>query len=159
MASAMRNHTVGIIADTHGLLRPEAVAALQDSDLLIHAGDIGKASILDFLRDLAPLTAIRGNVDRGAWADLLPDTEVVEVGDRYLYVLHDLHALRLSPDAGGFDAVISAHSHRPHVEEKNGVLYFNPGSAGPRRFSLPVCVGRIVVDEAGLHPEIIKLEV
>ena len=154
----MSARTVGIIADTHGLLRPAAAAALEGSDLLIHAGDVGKASILDDLRELAPLKVVRGNVDRGAWADELPDTEVVEVGGHYLYVLHDLQALRLNPDGGGFDAVISAHSHRPHVEKKNGVLYFNPGSAGPRRFSLPVCVGRIVVDEAGLHPEIIELE-
>lgn len=151
--------TVGIIADTHGLLRQEAIAALRGSDLLIHAGDVGKASILNELRTLAPLTAIRGNVDRGAWADFLLDTEVVEVGGRYLYVLHDLQELRLSPQAGGFDAVISAHSHRSHVEEKNGVLYFNPGSAGPRRFTLPISVGRIVVDEGGLHPEIIELDV
>lgn len=154
----MSSANIGVIADTHGLLRPEAVTALRGSELIIHAGDVGNPAILDKLRALAPVTAIRGNVDRGAWAKALPDTEVVEVAGYLIYVLHDFHDLSLDPAASGFDAVITAHSHRPRVEERNGVLYLNPGSAGPRRFSLPVSLARLRIDEAGLHPEIVALE-
>ena len=153
----MSSTNIGVIADTHGLLRPEAVTALRGSDLIIHAGDVGDPAILDSLRALAPVSAIRGNVDRGTWAKALPDTEVVEVAGYLIYVLHDFHDLSLDPAAGGFDAVITAHSHRPRVEKRNGVLYLNPGSAGPRRFSLPVSLARLRVDEAGLHPEIVAL--
>ena len=154
----MNRIKVGVIADTHGLLRPEAVTVLKDSELIIHAGDVGNPKILKNLRNVAPVTAIRGNVDRGAWAQSLPDTEVVEVAGHLIYILHDLHDLTLDPAAGGFDAVISAHSHRPQIEERNGVLYLNPGSAGPRRFSLPVSVAYLRIDEAGLHPEIVLLD-
>ena len=133
--------TIGVISDTHGLLRPEAVKALHGADHIIHAGDVGDPEILDQLRAIAPLTAIRGNVDKSAWARKLPETEVVELGGISIYVLHDLAHLDLKPEASGFKAVISGHSHTPKQETRNGVLYFNPGSAGPRRFKLPICLG------------------
>ena len=150
---------IGIISDTHGLLRPEAVAALQGSEFIIHAGDIGAAEILDRLRDIAPVTAVRGNVDHDSWAKRIPETNVLEAAGVMLYVLHDLHQLDLKPEAAGFAAVISGHSHIPDQQTKNGVLYFNPGSAGPRRFHLPVSVGRIVVSRGRVTAEIVELDV
>lgn len=137
---------IGLVADTHGLLRPEAVAALRGAAQLVHAGDIGTPEVLAALRALAPLTAVRGNNDRGAWAAALPDTEVVDLGALRLYVLHDLQALDVDPVAAGFRVVVSGHSHRPALEERNGVLYVNPGSAGPRRFKLPVSVAWLEVN-------------
>jgi|SRR5581483_8792992 len=148
---------VGVISDTHGLLRPEAVAALQGSDHIIHAGDIGAPEILDRMRQIAPVTAIRGNVDRAAWAKKLPDTHVLELGSVSIYILHNLKELDLKPEAAGFAAVISGHSHVPKQEIKNGVLYFNPGSAGPRRFRLPIAVGKLVVRGSTISSEIIPL--
>ncbi len=148
---------LGVIADTHGLLRPEAVAALQGADLIIHAGDVGKPEILATLRDIAPLYVVRGNVDKGPWADGLPLTEVVSYGDQLLYVLHDRHALDLTPAAAGFAAVISGHSHQPLIEWRQGVLYFNPGSAGPRRFTLPITVGRLMLAGGQLQAELLVL--
>jgi putative phosphoesterase len=150
---------IGIISDTHGLLRPEAVKALQGSNFIVHAGDIGAPEILDRLRDIAPVTAVRGNVDRDGWAQQIPETNVLEVGGVTLYVLHDLHQLDLKPEAAGFAAVVSGHSHVPVQQTENGVLYFNPGSAGPRRFHLPVSVGKIVVSRGRLKAEIVELEV
>ena len=142
----MRRATrVGVISDTHGLMRPEALAALRGSDLIVHAGDVGAPEVLDALRGLAPVTAVRGNNDRGEWAKTLAESEAIEVAGSWLYVLHDVHALDLDPAAGGFAAVIAGHSHRPLVEERKGVLFVNPGSAGPRRFTLPVAVGRLRV--------------
>src|SRR5579872_2730340 len=132
---------IGVISDTHGLLRPEALAAMHGSNYIIHAGDIGDPRILDDLSRIAPVTAVRGNVDREAWAMNLPDTDVLEVAGILIYVLHDLQQLDVKPEAGGFAAVISGHSHEPKQETRHGVLYFNPGSAGPRRFRLPVSVG------------------
>lgn len=137
---------IGVISDTHGLLRPEALAALRGSELIIHAGDVGDPEILDQLAAIAPVTAIRGNVDTSAWARRLPETEVVEVDGISIYVLHDLAQLDLKAEAAGFQAVIYGHSHVPKQEERNGVLYFNPGSAGPRRFKLPISVGRLIVE-------------
>src|SRR5581483_5682543 len=134
---------VGIISDTHGLLRPEALTALKGSDLIIHAGDVGKPEILDELHAIAPIVAVRGNIDKGSWASKLPLTTVVEAGAVLLYVLHDLHQLDLTPAAAGFKIVVSGHSHKPAHEEKSGVMYLNPGSAGPRRFHLPVTVARL----------------
>jgi putative phosphoesterase len=151
--------TVGVISDTHGLLRPEAVAALHGCDLIVHAGDVGNPEILDALRAVAPTFAVRGNVDRGAWAESLPATAVVEAGPHQLYVLHILDDLDLVPEAAGFSAVISGHTHKPHAENRRGVLYLNPGSAGPRRFRLPVTVARLRVTERGLGYEIVKLAV
>ena len=151
--------TVGVIADTHGLLRPQAAEALAGSALIIHAGDVGAADVLPRLRDIAPTVAVRGNVDTGAWARGLPETRVVEVRARTLYVLHALSDLRLDAGAAGFAAVISGHTHRPEAEVRNGVLYLNPGSAGPRRFRLPVTVARLRIDGRDLSPQILELEV
>jgi len=138
-------HTLGVISDTHGLVRPEALAALRGVDRILHAGDIGGPEVLRALEAVAPVTAVRGNNDRGPWAEVIPATEAVEAGGAWLYVLHDVKTLDLDPRAAGFSAVIAGHSHRPAQEERDGVLYFNPGSAGPRRFRLPVSVGRLTV--------------
>src|SRR6478735_3958058 len=139
---------IGIISDTHGLLRPEAVELLRGSEHIIHAGDIGALEIIPELEKIAQVTAIRGNVDTDAWTRRYAETEVVELGGVFLYVLHDVNAIDLNPKAAGFAAVISGHSHKPKQEAKDGVLYFNPGSAGPRRFKLPISVGRLeIVDK------------
>ena len=134
---------VGLISDTHGLLREEALRALEGSDLIIHAGDAGKPEIIDALKVLAPVVAVRGNVDKGAWANALPLTAVAEAGPTIIYVLHDIQQLDLDPAAAGFHVVVSGHSHKPGRTERAGVLYVNPGSAGPRRFRLPVTVARL----------------
>ncbi len=134
---------IGLISDTHGLLRPEALGALDGSDLIIHAGDVGAPEILEQLRGLAPVVAVKGNVDREAWCADLPETAVADAGSSLVYVLHDLKALDLKPAAAGIAMVVSGHSHKPVCEERGGVLYINPGSAGPRRFNLPVTVARV----------------
>jgi putative phosphoesterase len=149
--------TVGVISDTHGLLRPEAVATLRGSDMIIHAGDVGAEDVLRQLREIAPTTAVRGNIDTAAWASVLPMTEVVDVGGLHLYVLHQIAHLDLDPTAAGFAAVIFGHSHRPEAETRNGVLYLNPGSAGPRRFSLPIALAKIQITDGRLSHEIIEL--
>jgi putative phosphoesterase len=148
---------IGIISDTHGLLRPEAVELLRGSEHIIHAGDIGAPAIIGELEKIAPVTAIRGNVDIQAWARRFGETEVVELGGIFLYVIHDVNALDLNPKAAGFAAVISGHSHKPKQEVKDGALYFNPGSAGPRRFTLPISVGRLTISEGQLIGEILPL--
>ncbi|HLZ42103.1 MAG TPA: metallophosphoesterase family protein [Candidatus Sulfotelmatobacter sp.] len=150
---------IGVISDTHGLLRPEALEALRGSRHIIHAGDVGDPEILDQLATIAPVTAIRGNVDKGAWARKLPGTEVVELGGISIYVLHDLAQLDLKPEAAGFKAIIYGHSHGPKQETRDGVLYFNPGSAGPRRFKLPVCVGRLIVEGKRVRGAIVPLRI
>jgi putative phosphoesterase len=150
---------IGVISDTHGLLRPQAVAALEGSALIIHAGDVGRPEILEELRRIAPVVAVRGNVDGGAWAMRLPHSQIVEHDGIRLYVVHILEELDLDPSTAGLDAVITGHTHRPKVETKDGVLYFNPGSAGPRRFDLPVSVGRLSVAGGKLRGEIITLTV
>lgn len=156
----LRDFRIGIISDTHGLLRPEAVEALRGSDLILHAGDIGAAEIIPALENLAPVVAIRGNIDsRLSWAKRYPDTEVAEVKEQHLYVLHNLGELDLDPQASKFSAVIFGHSHKPEFYWKNEVLYFNPGSAGPRRFSLPISVGRITIHKGELVPELIELHI
>jgi len=157
VAAVDEEFRIGVISDTHGLLRPQALDALAGSQLVVHAGDIGSPNILPALARLAPVEAVRGNVDTAAWARSIPETAVVEVQGRTLYVLHDLKQLDLDPRAAGFDAVISGHSHVPTNETRNGVLYFNPGSAGPRRFRLPVSVGRLWVSAAGIRAEIVRL--
>jgi uncharacterized protein len=134
---------IGLISDTHGLLRPEALTALHGSDLIIHAGDVGKPGILDQLRSIAPVVSVRGNIDKGAWASRLPPTAIVEAHSTCIYVLHDLKQLDLDPASRGFNIVISGHSHKPGQLENAGVLYINPGSAGPRRFRLPITVARL----------------
>ena len=133
---------ISLISDTHGLLRPQALEALRGSELILHAGDVGKPEILTALRELAPVIAVRGNVDTSEWAKTLPETAVAEAGKILIYVLHDVHALDLNPAAAGFHVVVSGHSHQPGKFERDGVLYINPGSAGPRRFRLPVTVAR-----------------
>jgi putative phosphoesterase len=148
---------IGVISDTHGLLRPEAVRVLKGSDHIIHAGDIGDPAVLDELAAIAPLTAIRGNADRGAWTRRIPSTDVIEIAGVSIYVIHNLDELDLKPEAAGFAAVIYGHSHVPKTETKNGVLYFNPGSAGPRRFRLPITLGTIRVRDGTLDPEIREL--
>jgi hypothetical protein len=155
--SGVRDHLVGVLSDTHGLLRPSVVEALQGVELIIHAGDVGQERVLEALRAIAPLRAVRGNVDRGEWARRLPETEVVVVGDGALYVLHDLHDLDLNPRTAGFAAVISGHSHRPAIRERDGVLFINPGSAGPRRFGLLVSVVRLWVRGEALEAELVDL--
>ena len=137
---------VGLIADTHGLLRPEATAFLAGSDHIVHAGDVGDPSILDALAAIAPLTAIRGNVDTDAWAARLRETELIRFGEFAVYVLHDLNALDIDPRAAGIRVVVSGHSHQPLVFERDGVLYVNPGSAGPRRFRLPIAAAELLID-------------
>lgn len=148
---------IGLISDTHGLLRDKALLELRGSDLIIHAGDVGKPEILDALRALAPVSAVRGNVDKGAWAQALPMTAVVEAGPVLLYVLHDIHELDLDPTAAGFHIVVSGHSHQPARSERNGVLYINPGSAGPKRFRLPVTLARLTLNESPWNVEFINL--
>ena len=150
---------IGVISDTHGLLRPEAVEALRGVDRVLHGGDVGAPEILRDLETLAPVTAVRGNVDSGAWARKLPSSEVIEVDGVSIYMLHILEKLDLKPEAAGFKVVVYGHSHVPKSEMKNGVLYFNPGSAGPRRFKLPVTVGRLILDKDALRSEIIELSV
>ena len=150
---------IGVISDTHGLLRPEAVAVMRGSDFIIHAGDVEEPIILEQLAKLAPVTAVRGNVDRGPWAKKLPVSTVFEAGSVSIYVIHNLLELDLKPEAAGFAAVVCGHTHVPKQENKNGVLYFNPGSAGQRRFRLPVSVGRLVVHDAKLVGEFVELKV
>jgi putative phosphoesterase len=148
---------VGVISDTHGLLRPEAVELLRGSDHIIHAGDIGASEIIPELEKIAPVTAIRGNVDKQTWAQRFAETEVVELGGLYFYVIHDANAIDLNPKEAGFAAVISGHSHKPKQEVKDGVLYFNPGSAGPRRFKLPISVGRMEITGGKVSGEILQI--
>jgi putative phosphoesterase len=150
---------VGVVSDTHGLLRPQALDALAGSDLIIHAGDVGRPEVLDALRALAPVRAVRGNVDKGSWAARLPMTELVEAGGHLLYVLHIVDELDLDPPAAGFSAVIFGHSHKPSIETRDGVLWLNPGSAGPRRFDLPVTVARLRLTASELLPELVTLDV
>jgi putative phosphoesterase len=148
---------IGLISDTHGLLRPEAVAYLRGSDFLIHAGDIGDAAVLEQLRELAPVVAVRGNNDQGAWAEALAQTEVLEVDGVAVLVLHDVADLDLDPAAAGFRVVVFGHSHRPSSETRDGVLYVNPGSAGPRRFKLPICVGELRIEGGSITPRHVEL--
>jgi putative phosphoesterase len=148
---------VGVISDTHGLLRPEALSALRGSDYIIHAGDIGDPVILKDLGEIAPVTAIRGNVDRETWAKKIPATNMLEVHGVSIYILHNLNQLDLKPEVAGFGVVIYGHSHVAKQETKNGVLYFNPGSAGPRRFRLPVTIGRLTVNGGNVSGEIVEI--
>lgn len=143
---------IGVISDTHGLLRPEAEQRLAGVAHVIHAGDIGRPNVVEGLRRIAPVIAIRGNVDKGQWAADYPENRMVRLGARSIYVLHDIHELQLDPALCGIDVVISGHSHRPLIETKKGVLYLNPGSAGPRRFNLPVTLATLDLTESGPRP-------
>ncbi|MCQ4294397.1 metallophosphatase family protein [Pseudomonas stutzeri] len=148
---------IGLISDTHGLLRPEALAALQGCARIIHAGDIGKPAVLDGLRAIAPLEAIRGNIDTADWARELPERLDLRIGGLTLHVLHDLKLLDIDPLAAGIDVVIAGHSHKPKVERRDGVLYINPGSAGPRRFSLPISLALLELNDGDAQVELISL--
>jgi len=150
---------IGLISDTHGLLREEAVAALRGSELVVHAGDVGKPEILEELERIAPVVAVHGNVDSAAWAAKLPETAVAEADGVSIYVLHDLSSLDVNPVAAGFRIVVSGHSHKPGKTERNGVLYINPGSAGPRRFQLPVTLARLNVSKSPYEVEFVHLAV
>lgn len=154
----MAHRRVGVISDTHGLLRPEVVTALRGVDLIIHAGDIGKAAVLEGLRALAPVKAVRGNVDWEAWARRLPKTRVFEIDQVGVYLLHDLGELDLVPEASGFKVVVSGHSHQPAIEERNGILFVNPGSAGPRRFHVPVSLAFMHIEAAIVEAELVMLD-
>lgn len=155
----MKKSLIGVISDTHGLLRPEALEALRKSDLIIHAGDIGKPEVIEALKSIAPVVAIRGNNDKDNWARRFPETAVVKVGKVRIYIIHDVKELEIDPAAAGFRVVISGHSHRPSVVERGGVLFLNPGSAGPRRFTLPVAIARLQVREKSVIPQIVALVV
>lgn len=149
---------IGLISDTHGLLRPEALAALQGCERIIHAGDIGKAAVLDGLRALAPLDVIRGNIDRADWAQALPERLDLHIGGLRLHVLHDLKKLDADPVAVGIDVVIAGHSHQPKIERLDRVLYINPGSAGPRRFRLPISVALLQLENGNAQAELVRLD-
>jgi putative phosphoesterase len=149
--------TIGVISDTHGLVRPAALEFLQGSDFIIHAGDIGKPEVLTSLRTIAPVHAVKGNNDHNQWAEKLPYTEVVEIDSHFLYVLHELDHLDLDPGAAQFSAVIFGHSHQPLAEYRKGILYLNPGSAGPRRFRLPITLARLYIHKKKLTHEIVQL--
>ena len=148
---------VGLISDTHGLLRPEALEFLRGSDFIVHAGDIGDAGVLEELRRVAPLTAVRGNNDKGLWAQSIAETDVLQVGEVFIYVLHDLAELDLDPVAAGFRVVVSGHSHHPSAEEREGVLYVNPGSSGPRRFKRPIAVAELHIAGSSVKARIVEL--
>jgi putative phosphoesterase len=150
---------VGLIADTHGLLRPEAVAFLRGSDRIVHAGDVGNVDVIERLADLAPVTVVRGNNDQGPWADAIAPTEVVRIDDVSIYVLHDIAELDLDPAAAGFRVVVFGHSHRPSSETRDGVLYINPGSAGPRRFKLPISVAELKIVAGSVTPMHVELPI
>ena len=148
---------IGVISDTHGLLRPEAIAFLRGSDYIVHAGDIGDAAVLSQLSAVAPVTAVRGNNDTGAWAQGIAETAVLKVGAISIYVLHDLAQLEVDPVAAGHQVVVAGHSHKPRLERRGGVLYVNPGSAGPRRFKLPIAVAELKVDGAAVEGRVVEL--
>ncbi|MBI3919472.1 MAG: metallophosphoesterase family protein [Betaproteobacteria bacterium] len=159
MPRRARTYRIGLISDTHGLLRPEAVEYLRASDFIIHAGDIGHPSVLAELAEIAPVTAVRGNNDRSVWASGIPVTDVLEVDSVAIYIIHDLAELEIDPTGGGFHAVVAGHSHRPPSEVRDGVLFCNPGSAGPRRFRLPVSVGRLLISGGELTAELCELRI
>lgn len=154
---AAKSFTIGIISDTHGILRPEAVGSMRGSDMIIHAGDIGKENILDRLGSIAPVVAVRGNMDSEGWAYKLRRTEVIDIENTKIYVTHDINSLRIDPSASHINVVVSGHSHRPSIGRHGGVLYINPGSAGPRRFTLPVSCAILKIKKASLDAQIITL--
>lgn len=158
MADTLSKQILGIISDTHGLLRPEVARAFSGVSMILHAGDVGRPRILSKLEELAPVTAVRGNMDGGSWASPLPPVQALEVGPVWIYMLHDLNGIDLDPAAAGFRMVVSGHTHRPAVDRRGGVLYLNPGSAGPRRFDYPITVARIALEDDRLTPEIVHLE-
>ncbi len=151
--------TVGIVSDTHGLLRPEVEAALAGCDRILHAGDVGDGRVLESLKNIAPVVAVRGNMDYGSWANALPVTEVVEIDDVFFYILHDRYHLDLDPKAAGMHVVVSGHTHRPELFTKEGVIYLNPGSAGHRRNSYPVSVARVYIHNGTPTPHLVTVDI
>jgi putative phosphoesterase len=149
---------VGLISDTHGLLRPEALTFLRGSDYIVHAGDIGDPRVITELSALAPVTAVRGNNDRGVWAQEIPEAQALQVDNVFIYILHNVAELNLDPVAAGFQVVVSGHSHQPSVEERNGVLYVNPGSCGPRRFKLPITAAELDIEGHSVKARVVELE-
>ena len=149
---------IGLISDTHGLLRNSAVEALAKSDIIIHAGDIDTPEIIDRLKKIAPVFPVRGNMDKNSYGAALPKYEIVEINKIPIYVLHDLYQLDLDPAAAGFEVVVSGHSHRPGIKYRDGVLYINPGSAGPRRLTLPISIGMLEIENGTITPKIIEIE-
>jgi len=156
-ASGERPLRVGLISDTHGLLRPEALAFLAGSDLIVHGGDICEPNILEALAGIAPVTAVRGNNDRGEWAERLRESELVRAGEIFIYAIHDRAQIDIDPLAAGIRVVVSGHSHKPSVERRDGVLYVNPGSAGPRRFRLPISVGELTIAGASVSARTVEI--
>ncbi|WP_278320586.1 metallophosphoesterase family protein [Clostridium thermopalmarium] len=152
-------HKIGVISDTHGLLRDEVVSAFNNVDMIIHAGDIGSSDIIEKLNIKAPVVAVRGNNDKGELAKRYPKTEIVEIGGKFIYILHDINELDLDPKGSGFNVVISGHSHKPSLEEKDGILYLNPGSAGPIRFRLPVSIAYLEIYENSVEAKVVELAV
>jgi len=148
---------IGVISDTHGLVRPEVLPVFAGAALIIHAGDIGTSEVLKELKSIAPVIAVRGNNDKEAWAGAIPETKVIQFGNVSIYVLHDLKEIDLSPGAAGYQVVVSGHSHRPLIDRREGVLYVNPGSAGPRRFKLPVTVARLTIEGPKVEGEVVNL--
>jgi uncharacterized protein len=149
---------IGLISDTHGLLRPDVEAFLKGCGCILHAGDICDSVILEKLEKIAPVIAVRGNNDKGSWADVLPEMELLKIEDIYIYVIHDLYQIDIDPEAAGIRVVISGHSHKPLIEEKNGVLYINPGSPGPRRFTLPISVAELIVTGSDVNARIVEFD-
>jgi uncharacterized protein len=150
---------IGLISDTHGLIRPEALEALRGVEFIIHAGDIGKREVIDALQDIAPVLAIKGNNDIGGWAHRFPETKLVKSGNIRLFVIHNVNELEWNPVARGYQVVVSGHSHKPSVMTRDGVLFVNPGSAGPRRFKLPIAIGKLFIKENQVNAAIIELPV
>ena len=151
------NYKIGIISDTHGLIRPEVLQEFKDVDMIMHAGDIGSNDVLESLESIAKVYSVRGNTDNGEFASYIPKTEVVEIGNLYLYLIHDIEELDLNLAAAGFNAVIFGHSHVPKIKDQDGILFFNPGSAGPKRFTLPTSVGILYVTEKTINGVLIDL--
>jgi uncharacterized protein len=156
---ALKSGRIGVISDTHGLVRPEAIAALKGSELILHAGDIGKPQVLESLASIAPVLAIRGNNDRKIWAQKIPDILMLRINGARVYIIHDVNDLEIDPGAAGFHAVISGHSHKPGLVRRDGTIFLNPGSAGPRRFKLPVAVSRLTVRGQTVRAKVIELKI
>ncbi len=154
-----RQNIIGVISDTHGLMRQEALDALQGSDLILHAGDVGALDVLRALEKIAPVIAVRGNNDRGDWADGMPLTQLVEIGSVKIYLIHDLKEIELQPKEAGFGVVVSGHSHKPQITKRDGTLFLNPGSAGPKRFKLPVSLAKLTISGRHFNAELMQLAV
>lgn len=154
-----RSKTIGILSDTHGLVRPEVEKALAGCDQILHAGDVDIPQVLKRLQRIAPVTAVRGNMDRGPWSNALPVTAMVQIEGLFFYMLHDLHHLELEPSAAGIHVVVSGHIHQPDIFDKDGVIYLNPGSAGQRRYDYPVCVAIVRIENGSAFPQIVKIDV